>query len=177
MVQWVQTTFDHSGRKWTGQQVRRFTTEYLLSTQWSEVEVIGGRKLGHQVLPHLWPLVDVFRALLRFAAIAKDLPGFRQLFCKGLCSALGLPAHGNCVEVLNVTNGSIIVEFLMRPRAHTDSRSAFELSQLLEKQLSSPYSALRRGPLGRPSAAPMRRPRGWAAGAWGDWGAESGGRL
>ncbi|CAK9027491.1 Serine/threonine-protein kinase pkn1, partial [Durusdinium trenchii] len=30
-----------------------------------------------------------------------------------------------------------------------DSRSAFELSQLLEKQLSSPYSALRRGPLGK----------------------------
>lgn len=94
---------------------------------------------------HRWLIIQNHE----FAAIAKDLPGFRQLFCKGLCSALGLPAHGNCVEVLNVTNGSIIVEFLMRPRAHTDSRSAFELSQLLEKQLSSPYSALRRGPLGK----------------------------
>eukprot|EP00913_Durusdinium_trenchii_P003130 g2892.t1 len=83
---------------------------------------------------HRWLIIQNHE----FAAIAKDLPGFRQLFCKGLCSALGLPAHGNCVEVLNVTNGSII-----------DSRSAFELSQLLEKQLSSPYSALRRGPLGK----------------------------
>ena len=86
----------------------------------------------------------------RFSSIAGDLPAFRQLFCKGLCSALGLPAHGNCVEVLNVSSGSIVVEFLLRPRAHTDSRSAFELSQLLEKQLCSAYSALRRGPLGLP---------------------------
>lgn len=29
-----------------------------------------------------------------------------------------------------------------------DSRTAFELSMLLDKQLNSPYSALRRGPLG-----------------------------
>jgi len=84
-----------------------------------------------------------------FASIAKDLPEFRHVFCKSICSALGLPAHGNCVEVVNVTNGSIIVEFLLRPRAHTDSRTAFELSMLLDKQLNSPYSALRRGPLGK----------------------------
>ena len=115
-------------------------------------------------------------------------------------------------QLVNVTNGSIIVEFLLRPRAHTesplnwenigavisrgqqghvlglgytgslgsrykvwrqakenwqhfsssigscfsdpfgsfaqDSRTAFELSMLLDKQLNSPYSALRRGPLG-----------------------------
>eukprot|EP00435_Cladocopium_sp_Y103_P018252 s2607_g4.t1 len=73
-----------------------------------------------------------------FASIAKDLPEFRHVFCKSVCSALGLPAHGNCVEVVNVTNGSII-----------DSRTAFELSMLLDKQLNSPYSALRRGPLGK----------------------------
>ena len=34
----------------------------------------------------------------RFASIAKDLPEFRHVFCKSICSALGLPAHGNCVE-------------------------------------------------------------------------------
>lgn len=56
----------------------------------------------------------------RFSTIAGDLPGFRQLFCKSICSALGLPAHGNCVEVLNVSSGSIVVEFLLRPRAHTE---------------------------------------------------------
>ncbi|CAE7226557.1 pkn1 [Symbiodinium sp. CCMP2592] len=87
-----------------------------------------------------------------FSSIAKDLPGFRHSFCKSVCSSLGLPAHGNCVEVVNVTNGSataIIAEFLMRPRSHTDSRSGLELAQLLEKQITSPYSALRRGPIGK----------------------------
>eukprot|EP00439_Symbiodinium_sp_Y106_P065797 s2250_g10.t1 len=87
-----------------------------------------------------------------FSSIAKDLPGFRLSFCKSVCSSLGLPAHGNCVEVVNVTNGSataIIAEFLMRPRSHTDSRSGLELAQLLEKQITSPYSALRRGPIGK----------------------------
>jgi len=84
-----------------------------------------------------------------FSSIAKDLPEFRHLFRKSVCYALGLPTHGNCVEVLNITSGSILVEFLLRPRSNTDSRSAFELSMLLEKQLHSPYSALRCGALGK----------------------------
>ena len=36
---------------------------------------------------------------LRFSSIAKDLPEFRHLFRKSVCYALGLPTHGNCVEV------------------------------------------------------------------------------
>ena len=37
---------------------------------------------------------------LRFSSIAKDLPEFRHLFRKSVCYALGLPTHGNCVEVV-----------------------------------------------------------------------------
>ncbi|CAJ1366763.1 unnamed protein product [Effrenium voratum] len=94
---------------------------------------------------HRWLIIQGHE----FSSIAKDLPGFRQSFCKSVCSSLGLPGHGNCVEIVNVTNGSIIIEFLLRPRRHTDSRSGLELSQILDKQLSCPYSALRRGPLGK----------------------------
>eukprot|EP00931_Biecheleriopsis_adriatica_P008208 TRINITY_DN109422_c0_g1_i1.p1 TRINITY_DN109422_c0_g1~~TRINITY_DN109422_c0_g1_i1.p1 ORF type:complete len:515 (+),score=112.25 TRINITY_DN109422_c0_g1_i1:83-1627(+) len=84
-----------------------------------------------------------------FSVIAMDIPGFKRVYCKSLCSALGLPAHGDCVQVVNATSGSgsIVVECILRPRSHTDSRTGNELAKLLEKQLSSPHSALRKGPL------------------------------
>jgi len=97
---------------------------------------------------HRWLIIQNHE----YSSIAKDLPEFKRMFCKSVCSSLGLPTNGNCVEVVNVTNGSatvIIAEFLMRPRSHTDSRSGLELAQLLEKQISSPYSALRRGQMGK----------------------------
>jgi len=88
---------------------------------------------------------------VEFSSIAEDMKGFWKTFCKSVCSSLGLPAHGNCVEVLSVTYGSstaIVIEFaLRRPERGTDSRHAPALAQLLEAQLLSQYSALRRGPL------------------------------
>lgn len=86
---------------------------------------------------------------MQFALIAKGVAAFHRFFVKSVCSALGLPANSNCVEVLNVSNGSIVVEFVLRPPDFgPDTRTALVLAQVLEAQLGSPYSALRRGPLG-----------------------------
>ncbi|CAE8608515.1 unnamed protein product, partial [Polarella glacialis] len=65
-----------------------------------------------------------------------------------VCSALGLPAHGGCVDVLNVTPGSILVEFVLRPPAFgSDGRTVEDLIMLMEQQIANPHSALRRGQL------------------------------
>lgn len=78
-----------------------------------------------------------------FKSIAKDIQSFRRLFVKCVSSSLGLPL--DCVEVLNVSQGSIIVEFAMRPANRGD---AADLVLVLQQQLASPFSALRRSGLG-----------------------------
>eukprot|EP00403_Amphidinium_massartii_P046989 CAMPEP_0178467920 /NCGR_PEP_ID=MMETSP0689_2-20121128/52657_1 /TAXON_ID=160604 /ORGANISM="Amphidinium massartii, Strain CS-259" /LENGTH=593 /DNA_ID=CAMNT_0020094969 /DNA_START=53 /DNA_END=1830 /DNA_ORIENTATION=- len=80
-----------------------------------------------------------------FAAVAKDICGFRRLFGRSVAAALGIPTH--CVEVVNVKSGSIIVEFYLHSSSRGgDGRDPRMLVQLLEQQLSSSYSALRKGP-------------------------------
>lgn len=78
-----------------------------------------------------------------FGDVARDIAGFSRLFAKSVAAALGLPPA--CVEVLNVTQGSIVVEFLLRLPAR--SANAHSLALLLEQQLQHPHSALRRGQL------------------------------
>lgn len=84
-----------------------------------------------------------------FAVVAKDLGGFRRLFARAVSTAVGVALA--CVEVVNVTPGlsagSTLVEFNVHPPGNGDARGVSTLVLLLEKQLSSPHSALRKGAL------------------------------
>ncbi|CAK0833997.1 unnamed protein product [Prorocentrum cordatum] len=81
-----------------------------------------------------------------FASIAKELAAFRQMFVKSVSVALGLPSE--CVEVVNVTQGSVVVDVILRPAGSLhDTRTAWDLVHALEQQIANPHSALRKGPL------------------------------
>merc|ERR1712176_682892 len=82
-----------------------------------------------------------------FATIAKDLPAFHRLFIKCVSHSLGLPS--GCIEIVNVTKGSIIVEFFIHSngRAGCESGASAALD-LLVQQIATPHSALRKGQLG-----------------------------
>lgn len=87
-----------------------------------------------------------------WSKIAKDVPGFCRTFCKNVCYALGLPISGGCINVINVTSGgndNIVLELQIRrpPETRSESRNAQDIAQLLETQINSPHSALRRGAL------------------------------
>lgn len=80
-----------------------------------------------------------------FSAVAKDLHKFRNLFMRSVASALGIPM--GCIEIINITRGSIVIEFNILPsRRGGDTRNAETLKQALAQQLSLPHSALRKGP-------------------------------
>merc|ERR1719375_2858070 len=80
-----------------------------------------------------------------FSRVAKDLPEFRQKFMRNVATALGIPM--GCVEVINITRGSVVIEFLLRPSGRGgDTRDAETLKQALAQQLALPHSALRKGP-------------------------------
>lgn len=80
-----------------------------------------------------------------FPKVAKNLPAFRHLFMRSVSTALGIPM--GCVEVVNVTRGSVVVEFLLRPSGRaSDTRDGETLKQAFAQQLSLPHSALRKGP-------------------------------
>jgi hypothetical protein len=80
-----------------------------------------------------------------FAKVAKNLPAFRHLFMRSVSTALGIPM--GCVEVVNVTRGSVVVEFLLRPSGRgSDTRGGEELKEAFAQQLSLSHSALRKGP-------------------------------
>jgi hypothetical protein len=82
-----------------------------------------------------------------FADVAKDLAGFRRLFTKSVSAAIGIPV--GCIEVQNITRGSIVVEFLIHPPLRGgDTRDVASLVLSLENQLRASYSALRKGPFG-----------------------------
>lgn len=79
-----------------------------------------------------------------FAQIAKNLASFRHLFMKSVSTALGIPM--GCVEVINITRGSVVIEFLLHPPGRdNDSRDGLMLKDALTQQLSNPYSTLRKG--------------------------------
>lgn len=79
-----------------------------------------------------------------FAKIAKNLAAFRHLFMKSVATALGIPM--GCVEVLNITRGSVVIEFLLHPSGRdNDSRDGSMLKDALALQLASPHSSLRKG--------------------------------
>merc|ERR1712061_731891 len=79
-----------------------------------------------------------------FPNVASDLAGFSSLFTKCVARALGLPSA--CVEVVNVTHGSVVVEFVLRRSpVGSDERTASNLLALLERQLANPISAIRKG--------------------------------
>lgn len=87
-----------------------------------------------------------------FATLAKDLPDFRRLFAKSVATAVGLPL--TCIEVVAVSNaagvgGSILVEFILHPpQVYGETRGTIAFLLVLESQLQSAHSALRKGPLG-----------------------------
>eukprot|EP00927_Polykrikos_kofoidii_P075154 TRINITY_DN71227_c0_g1_i1.p1 TRINITY_DN71227_c0_g1~~TRINITY_DN71227_c0_g1_i1.p1 ORF type:complete len:472 (+),score=114.96 TRINITY_DN71227_c0_g1_i1:89-1504(+) len=79
-----------------------------------------------------------------FGTVAKDLANFRHLFIKSVAYSIGLPS--GCIEVVNILKGSIVVQFTFLPSGRNgDERSGEDLMLLLEEQLASPHSALRRG--------------------------------
>lgn len=83
-----------------------------------------------------------------FAVVAKDLTSFRRSFIRGVSAALGLPV--GCVEVVNVTRGSVVVEFVLHAAGRGgDTRDPAMLREILEQQLTSKHSALRRGQFGQ----------------------------
>jgi hypothetical protein len=80
-----------------------------------------------------------------FPKVAKNLPAFRHLFMRSVSTALGIPM--GCVEVVNVTRGSVVIEFLLRPSGRgSDTRDGEALKAAFEQQLTLPHSALRKGP-------------------------------
>jgi len=80
-----------------------------------------------------------------FPKVAKNLPAFRHLFMRSVSAALGIPM--GCVEVMNVTRGSVVVEFLLRPSGRaSDPRDGETLKQAFAQQLTLAHSALRKGP-------------------------------
>lgn len=83
-----------------------------------------------------------------FSAVAKNLASFRHLFMRSVAAALGLPM--GCVEVINITRagpGSVLIDFLLQPSARDRAeRDGATLKEALGEQLTSPHSALRKGP-------------------------------
>jgi len=77
--------------------------------------------------------------------IEKDFARFRYLFVKGVSSALDIPS--GCVEILDVTQGSIRLEFRLHasPAGRGDRRDGAELMAALQEQLVSASSHFRRG--------------------------------
>jgi len=79
-----------------------------------------------------------------FASVSRDLPKFRHTFIKGIAKALDVPS--GIITVLDVTPGSVVVEFLVYPPTRGgDKRSATDLLVEVAEQLITSRSALRRG--------------------------------
>lgn len=83
--------------------------------------------------------------------ISKDLSGFRHLFVKSISSALHIPSGS--IEIVDLTKGSIVVEFLVRnSRCRDDQRSSRDLVVELAQELGDPQSSLRKGPFSKYAA-------------------------
>lgn len=82
-----------------------------------------------------------------FETVEKDMAAFRQCFIHGVSKSLGLPA--GCVEVVSITKGSVVVEFLLHPAGRgSDKREGEHLLHSLEEQMMVTDSDLRRGRFG-----------------------------
>eukprot|EP00930_Biecheleria_cincta_P047167 TRINITY_DN32644_c0_g1_i1.p1 TRINITY_DN32644_c0_g1~~TRINITY_DN32644_c0_g1_i1.p1 ORF type:complete len:641 (-),score=150.14 TRINITY_DN32644_c0_g1_i1:94-2016(-) len=79
-----------------------------------------------------------------FDEVSKDLPKFRHTFIRSVAHSLDLPS--GCVEIIDVTPGSVVVEFCVHQSSRKgDSRVAQELVLLLAEQLINGKSTFRRG--------------------------------
>mmetsp|Transcript_48291 Transcript_48291/g.127515 ORF Transcript_48291/g.127515 Transcript_48291/m.127515 type:complete len:507 (-) Transcript_48291:54-1574(-) len=75
-----------------------------------------------------------------FRSIAKDLPSFRRSFVKCVCHSLAVPSTS--VEVISVSPGSVVVEFVLQ------ARNAESLAALLREQCANSHSKLRTSQMG-----------------------------
>jgi len=83
--------------------------------------------------------------------VSKDLSGFRHLFVKSISSTLRISSGS--VDIVDVTKGSIVVEFLIwKSRRGDDLRDSRDLVVALAQELGDPKSGLRKGPFARYAA-------------------------
>lgn len=103
-------------------------------------EIAVDNSADQQDFARLWMVMQG----VEFKTIAKDVASFSRIFQKSVSGAIGVPL--GCVEVLNVSQGSIIVEFLLKlPKScSNDAPAVADRVLMLQQQLSSPFSALRR---------------------------------
>jgi len=79
-----------------------------------------------------------------FVSVSKDINHFRHLFMKCVAQTLDVPS--GVITVLDVTQGSVVVEFLVHPSMRGgDRRTAIELLILLAEHIKNGKSILRRG--------------------------------
>jgi len=79
-----------------------------------------------------------------YDSVARDMARFRHTFIHGVAQALCLPS--GCVDIVEITAGSLQVEFLVHQAGRKgDQRTAQELLVNLAEQLRSMKSVLRRG--------------------------------
>mmetsp|Transcript_8967 Transcript_8967/g.21255 ORF Transcript_8967/g.21255 Transcript_8967/m.21255 type:complete len:548 (+) Transcript_8967:85-1728(+) len=87
-----------------------------------------------------------------FVTVSKELARFRHLFVKCVAQALDIPS--GILTVVDVTPGSVVVEFLVHPSARAgDNRNATQLLIALAEQLINSNSTLRRGHFGAYAAS------------------------
>ncbi|CAJ1346099.1 unnamed protein product [Effrenium voratum] len=79
-----------------------------------------------------------------FVTVSKEMARFRHLFVKCVAQALDVPS--GILTIVDVTPGSVVVEFLIHPSLRGgDRRSAIQLLVALAEQLINGKSTLRRG--------------------------------
>lgn len=79
-----------------------------------------------------------------FVAISKDIARFRHLFAKCVAQALEVPS--GVITIVDITPGSVVVEFLVHPSMRGgDRRTATQLLIALAEHLINGKSVLRRG--------------------------------
>ncbi|CAE7942375.1 GCP1 [Symbiodinium sp. KB8] len=87
-----------------------------------------------------------------FVTVSKEMARFRHLFVKCVAQALDVPS--GILTVVDVTPGSVVVEFLVHPSARAgDTRNATQLLIALAEQLINSNSTLRRGHFGAYAAS------------------------
>lgn len=79
-----------------------------------------------------------------FVSVSKDINHFRHLFVKCVAQALDVPS--GVITIVDVTPGSVVVEFLVHPSMRGgDRRTAVELLIALAEHIINGKSVLRRG--------------------------------
>lgn len=79
-----------------------------------------------------------------FVSLSKDINHFRHLFVKCVAQALDVPS--GVITIVDITPGSVVVEFLVHPSMRGgDRRTAVELLIALAEHIINGKSVLRRG--------------------------------